>query len=350
MKIIVKNLFILFVWWCAETIMAQNLLIEDFLYDPVDSLENQGSWFRSGSNTEYNIKVVSVGLNYSDYVGSGKGNSCLIENSGNGDVLLHNLKSKVESGDLYMSFMFRTDSLAATMTEGYPICFDQGGPATNNNTRLFIKRESDAIFQLGVSKYGESTSYINANFEIGKTYLIVLKYSYLAGTDNDVSSLYVFETGIPALEPAQPDASNNHGEDMPDQGQISLSNNYAQSGLEGCKIFIDGIRVGTSWETSVLSMISSLESNHDKDQLAFQFYPNPITVHTTIRIHTPYSGEAQLIVFDTNGRPMENLNLSFPTSGTYDIPWNKGLYSPGEYFCKLKFGAKELTHKLLIQN
>ncbi|MGB5031518.1 MAG: hypothetical protein WBO76_05350, partial [Saprospiraceae bacterium] len=88
MKIIYLCLFITLS--STLTSFSQNVLTEDFNFKPVDSLENSGLWGQSGINTNYNIKVVSPGLEYLGYVGSGKGNSCLISNSGTGDIVYRN--------------------------------------------------------------------------------------------------------------------------------------------------------------------------------------------------------------------------------------------------------------------
>lgn len=84
-------------------ISAQNLFTEDFIYAPVDSLENSGEWFRSGIDLEYNIKVVSPGLEYKDYAGSGRA-ELFYFHSGNGDVLYHHFSEPVTSGAAYLSF------------------------------------------------------------------------------------------------------------------------------------------------------------------------------------------------------------------------------------------------------
>ncbi|MFZ1323038.1 MAG: hypothetical protein WAT71_15880, partial [Ignavibacteria bacterium] len=63
-------LLVLFTMSINIDLFSQNLLTEDFIFSPADSLENLGNWNRSGLNTEFNIKVVSPGLDYTGYVGS----------------------------------------------------------------------------------------------------------------------------------------------------------------------------------------------------------------------------------------------------------------------------------------
>ena len=100
-----KNIYLALIIVLAFCVngFSQNVLTEDFNFMPVDSLENSGLWGRSGINTNYNIKVVSPGLEYLGYVGSGKGNSCLISNSGNGDIVYRNFTEPITSGSVYMS-------------------------------------------------------------------------------------------------------------------------------------------------------------------------------------------------------------------------------------------------------
>lgn len=328
---------------------GQNQITEDFIYPPVDSLENSGNWYKSGIDSKYNIKVVGPGLEYKDYVGSGRGNCCLLTNSGNGDVLYHNFSKAITTGSAYLSFMFRMDNLPSSVTKGYCIGYNPNTGGTNINTSLHINRLSDTTFSLGVQKtINEEIDYVSTLFKIQKTYLIVLKYSFIPGSDNDVSSLYVFDKEVPATEPNIPMASTVDGGDYTGQGSVVLLNNYAQSGLNGCYILLDGIRVGNSWASSVLNPISSTQSVAEPSKLTSSHYPNPFQRMTTISYQIPSKGNVQINIYNETGELCAALLNEEQESGTHEIEWNADGFVAGIYLCKIKFNSIETVQKLFL--
>ena len=74
---LVKNTFValLLILLNNNITISQTLFIENFNFSVRDNLELVGGWFNSGSNTPNNVKVVTPGLTYPGYLGSGVGNS-----------------------------------------------------------------------------------------------------------------------------------------------------------------------------------------------------------------------------------------------------------------------------------
>lgn len=345
MKIFYLSLFITL----SSTLngFSQNVLTEDFNFKPADSLENSGEWYRSGLNTNYNIKVVSPGLEYLGYVGSGKGNSCLISNSGNGDIVYRNFTEPITSGSVYMSFMLKLDSLPTTFTQGYCISYNPNTGGTNLNTALHIKRLSTATFDLGVRKLS-SIAYANSVYNVNKTYLVVLKYSIINGMANDSSSLYVFENGVPTAEPLKPLSSTRDGDDYTGQASVYINNNYAQSGLEGCRIFIDGIRVGNSWSTSVLAVPSSVSSPESNSSTRIEIVPNPFQHSTRIKYQIPTRSLVNINVFNASGMHCTELLNEFQEGGHHEIEWSPGELPNGVYSCTIQFNEHQWNKKLIV--
>ncbi len=340
------SLNLLFVAILINSTFAQNVLTEDFFYNPVDSLEKSGLWERTGLNTEYNIKVVTPGLEYPGYVGSGEGNSCLISNSGNGDFVYKNFSQSITTGAAYMSFMFRVDNLPSTVTLGDCIAFNPYNGGTNLYTRFNIRRLSDSAFELGISK--RSWKFINDSFEINKTYLVVLKYSMIDGVENDTASLFVFANGVPASEPTQPMAYDTYGEDYSGPGSVYLNNNYAQTGMKGCSLFIDGIRVGNSWESSVLSPVTSTKSVYSTAKLLNENYPNPFGRNTTIKFDLPSNGFVRVDVYNESGMICTNLFRGNLQSGSHEMDWNATGFAAGIYTCKIQFNGVSISNKMVV--
>lgn len=325
---------------------SQNLLTEDFMYKPLDSLENSGNWTRSGINSPFNITVVAPGLEYKDYVGSGRGNSCRITNDGEGDILQWFFSPDVTSGSVYLSFMFQVDSLPPTVTQGYFICLNPNTGGTYLNTNLYIKRLSSNTFDIGVRK-STLVSYLNATYDVGKTYLGVLKYSFVNGADNDIASVYVFESGLPSTEPGQALASTADGPDFTGQRFVILSNNYAQGGMKGIDVRVDGIRLGTSWETSVMAMLSSVTTEKTNASFYIRNAPNPFTQTTTIEYRIPQRGFVNLQLTDASGKPIAELVNTLMEGGEHTLDYNAAGLPAGMYTCKLLWNGLAVSDQMI---
>ncbi|MBK9632755.1 MAG: T9SS type A sorting domain-containing protein [Saprospiraceae bacterium] len=344
-----KKLYIVFSFILCIALQAhsQNLLTEDFLYAPIDSLENSGNWFRSGANSQFNISVQSPGLEYPNYIGSNKGNHCVITNAAEGDILFHNLSKAVTTGSVYLSLLHKIDSLPTTITQGYAISLNPNDGSTNLNTQLYIKRLSDSTFNFGIRKT-DRISYGTTVYNIHQTYLAVLKYTFVPGLDNDEASLYVFEQGVPILEPSIPVASTISGIDFNGQGSVCLTNNYAQYGMKGCNVKIDGIRVGTSWETSVLAPISSTKSTSLLSNLIqLECSPNPFYQSTTFAFQIPQNGLVKINILNASGLVVRELLNETMESGNHKIELNANDLPTGLYHCAIQHNGLVISKRII---
>ncbi len=341
--LLLKIIFLLTLFPC----FAQNVLTEDFMFAPADSLEKSGEWERSGINTEFNVKIIAPGLEYKDYIGSGRGNCIKISNEGNGDIVYRNFSSPITTGACYMSFMLRVDSLPETFTQGYCISFNPNTGGTNLNTALHIKRLSDSSFQLGVRKlsfvdYGSSIFYVH------KTYVTVLKYTIITGSNNDSSSMYVFSTGVPQIEPNAPFAATIEGDDYTGQASVYINNNYAQDGLKGGDIKIDGIRVGTSWESSVLAPLTRLSDPQKDQHLTMDIYPNPVQNLTHIRYQLAMKGRVKIQLFNAAQVLYGVLYNGIQEAGTYELPFNAIQLPAGTYTFRLEWNGHSISKTIQL--
>lgn len=330
----------------AGTSHSQTLLKDDFLYNPIDSLEGTGGWYRSGVNTPYNIKVVSPGLTYAGYAGSGRGNTVLFSNSAEGDILFHNLTVQ-SSGSVYLAFMVRVDSLGANATQGYITGFNPNA-GTSLSSSLQIRKVTSGTFNFGIRKRLAST-YSSTAYNTGTTYLAVIKYSFVSGsTTNDSAKLFIFSSGVPSSEPASPTVFNKDTLDMTNIGSVYITNNYAQGSLNGSGFKIDGIRIGTSWATSVLSSVSQISLEHPQSYSLSQNFPNPFNPSTSIIYAVPQRGNVTLRVFDALGREAGTLVNEVQSPGTYKAEWNGEGLSSGLYYYRLTSGTYSETKRMML--
>ena len=82
--------------------------------------------------------------------------------------------------------------------------------------------------------------------------------------------------------------------------------------------------------------------------LALNLYPNPTENEATIEFFIQEKGIAEIVMFDPSGAINEVV-----TKKEYEAGWHKVLvkcnnYSSGIYICKLSFGNKTISNKLIL--
>ncbi len=340
-----KSLILFFLF--SVQVFSQILFVEDFNYPVSDSLEGIGGWNRSGLNSQYNIKVVTPGLTFSGYSGTGVGNSAFFSNNPDGDIVLINFTTQ-NTGNLYMSCMIRVDSMSLTGTAGYNLGFDQAGGTTNINTQLYIQKVTSTTFRFGIRKKS-SVTYTLGTYNINTTYLAVVKYSFIAGADNDSSKIYIFSSSIPAAEPNTPDAFATSGTDLPDIGQVVLSNMYSQgNGLNLSSVKVDGIRVSTSWVTLGLTGFEQTSSTVPGGFYLGQNFPNPFNPVTNIYFSLPKQQRVKLVILNILGQQVDELINDDLGAGTYKLRFDASKLSSGVYVYRLQSEDYNDSRKMLL--
>jgi len=84
-----------------------------------------------------------------------------------------------------------------------------------------------------------------------------------------------------------------------------------------------------------------------------QNYPNPFNPETTIRFNLPTSAQAQLVVYDVNGRAVRTLVNGLLNSGSHEISWNAtdnagNVLPSGMYIYRLSAGQLTATGKMVF--
>ncbi len=211
---------------------AQLLYEENFDYPAGDLITNHGWTAHSGGGSQA-ITVNAGGLTFTGYPGSGIGNAALVDNTGEDDNHVFAVQS---AGVVYTAFMVNV----VTTSAGY--FFNLGGDpiSTTYRGRVFV----DATNHFGVSVGNSTGTYATGTYTNGTTYLLVLKYEIVAGTNNDIVSLFVFDSAIPSSEPAVPTVGPLTDGTLSDinPGSVALRQYSATQNF-----IVDGIRVGMTW-------------------------------------------------------------------------------------------------------
>lgn len=298
---------------------SQILLTENFSYTANDSLTANGwTWISSYVNT---ILVATGNLTYSGYTNSGIGNNVRLRNNGQDVYRQHD---SVNTNSIYVSFLLRVDSVQAT--GDYFFALLPSTSSSNYTMRTFLKT-SGAGFQIGISKSTEAVTYAPATYNLGTTYLVVVKYTFNSGTNQDDQlSLFVLSGAIPGTEPA-PVAGPITGTqvDSPNISRIVLRQGSATNAPT---LNIDGFSVFRTWGNLVgITPITEVAENFSLSQN----YPNPFNPSTKINFSIPERSFVTLKVYDMLGKEvMELVNNNF-SAGTYAVDMNANGLSTGIY-------------------
>lgn len=222
--------------------LASQLLVDDFDYTVGSNLTDNG-WVqvRSGNS----IAVEDEELDELGYPGAGIGGAITLEL---GDQSVKRVFTEQDTGAVYVSFLIRVIDASTTTDTGLFFWLGVMDSTIFNRTLSILanKNDSDEL-RFGLSGGGgfSATDYV---FELDKTYLMVVRYQFNAGEDDDQISLWV----DPEIEPAEPpaDLTRTVSSDASEIAEIILTGEDSSNVPPTAQI--DSLRVETGWLPAVL--------------------------------------------------------------------------------------------------
>jgi hypothetical protein len=220
--------------------LATSLLTEDFSYTTGTALTTNG-WTAHdpGGATPNPVLITSPGLTYSGYAGSGIGNAVTLATSGE-DVSRE--FPAANSGTVYASALV---NVASSQTGGGYFFHLMNAGTTTFRGRLFVRKDvATTNFAFGIARTNGTPVYTATNYVPGTTYLVVVKYTFVAGLSNDVVELFVDPTPGGA-EPAATLVATDA--DSTEPAQLSAVAVRQGTASSAPAVQVDGIRVATTW-------------------------------------------------------------------------------------------------------
>ncbi|MEO6695710.1 MAG: T9SS type A sorting domain-containing protein [Ignavibacteria bacterium] len=226
---------------------------ENFDYPVGDPITLHG-WTSNGNPNA--LLVVAPGLEFPCYVGSGIGNALALNT--NGPDASKFLSSKITSGSAYVSCMVR---FSAAQTGDYFLSL--GDSTTNFSSEIgrVYAKDSAGKIAFGLNKAGNNNEiYTPAQYFLNTTYVVLLKYTFVPGANNDLVSLFVFNDCPPLFEPLPTLGPMGLGiNDLPHVGKVTVVQGAAS---KAPTLIIDGIYADRSYENSALPVeLTSFYSN-----------------------------------------------------------------------------------------
>ena len=237
----------------GTTANAERLLTENFEYE-LGNLYSQGGWLKYGTQAAGPVQVIDNALTYPDYQDKTVGKAVHLTQVASGEDLMRAVsETAISSGKVYLSALVKVNAVA---DDQYFLAFIQPTSAgivdkktPPENTRLIASKGSvDGKFVFKISRNSATLFESTEEFELGKTYLVVMSYEFKEGTKNDVVQLWV-NPAVASTEP-QPNAAINSathtGADMKSFQAIELRQGSSATKV-GPEVIVDAIRVGTAW-------------------------------------------------------------------------------------------------------
>lgn len=249
-----RLLFLFLATLCVQAASAQLILKERFDY-PVGNITDNDAWIAYASAGSQPVQVVEGGLQFDGYNFSDTDGKALRLNptaQGTEDVYTQ-FSATVGTGSLYLSFLLKVDETTPS-TNTSPMDFLNLSSSTRNTNRgrlAAIETSSDTyklriIWGVNNAEYSETSR----TFNYGETYLIVMKYERFPGVNDDVISLYAFDSAPSFTEPGSADIApfGYAGEIDPTYVNLQqLGQTSSPTTTTPQDITIDGMAAGRSW-------------------------------------------------------------------------------------------------------
>jgi len=230
---------VLFTWSAPS--WSQTLFVENFDYPAGNNLTDHG-WTQFESGADF-VTVAATGLSYTGYPSSGVGNAALLDAAG--QAVTKSFPQQT-SGSFYVSFLVNVaDAITVATNFAYPLGLGRNGNSGVWARFWVVKNSSTSALKFGLAQFTETETFTNFDYALNTTYLIVIKYTIVAGANNDQASLFVFsDPTLPATEPQTPTigplTSGGLDPDFPDI--VILRQRDAANNIR-----IDGIQMGLTW-------------------------------------------------------------------------------------------------------
>jgi hypothetical protein len=279
-----KRFLALLLWgWAIQSQGQTTLLVENFDHLAGSEIRNFG-WFAHSAGATNPLQVSNFGLTLANtnYYGNNIGNAVLVNNTGSDEN--KPFGSYIDSGSVYASFLLKPTGTVTSDGSGFFFHFaqysDPANPIFTSVSTAFRARtfmasgSSPAHFRLGLTFNAAAVpttvgTDLTSDLDTSKTYLVVVKYTFIAGPDNDEVSLYLFSEGDSiASEPTNPTLGPFTGtaaDAVSLQGVALRQYNAAQ------RIAVDGIYVRTNWDLEA----SNVSVRHNQMRSTVNIYPNP---------------------------------------------------------------------------
>ncbi|MDE7026175.1 MAG: choice-of-anchor D domain-containing protein [Paramuribaculum sp.] len=239
---------------------ATVFLDENFSYD-AGELYNQGNWLRHSKNTNEPIQLVNPALTYEGYQNEATGFSAKL--IGTDATTAHERLQKqfsdegIITGSVYAAALFNVTEAPSDDVYFFTLCqrgakADAGIIDTKSGSeyaRVFASPGStDGKFKLGLSKNGSAPQATSDELELNTTYLVVIKYTFIDGSNNDELVMWINPADHDSEPQADLTADSSKADVSTSFGLQGVTLRQGSTGMKiGPNVLVDAVRVTDSW-------------------------------------------------------------------------------------------------------
>ncbi|WP_291114111.1 T9SS type A sorting domain-containing protein [Flavobacterium sp. UBA6135] len=306
-------------------------------YDGMDypsgtALQNQTGW--TALNTGDDLEIVTGSLNYSGLQAS-TGNKLAFGGAG---IDAGKDFTSQTANTVYFSILLNVTDLTATTstTGGYIAGFVQGTGTTFGGT-LWLNKVSESTYNIGVNPRttAANTVYSSATYNTNTTYLVVISYTFVDGTGNDVVKIWINPSSLGSTEPTANATATNTGTDLTSVSRLLVRQGSA---TDTPNVELDEFRIGTTWAEVTPEATANV---NDNAIAGLKIYPNPIAGNT-LYVSSDLFGEKTVAVYDVLGKRILSSKVA-------NDAVNIGTLNKGVYIVKVTQEGKTATRKLVVQ-
>lgn len=237
---------------------------ENFNYASGTNLRDYWYYIGPLGNENY-VKITDESLTFPQYAGSGIGKAALLDITGPELTWQFIEFTGFSTGSVYTSFMVKVESAEPAGAKFADIGNSVIIPTRYFTTGGVFVKDSSGNIAFGVSKNSASPPvYTNASYLTGNVYLIVLKYMFMPGSNNDSLNLFVFSESAPNHEPLPVLKAIPDYPDIPDVGSFEIIMGI----LNSPRLIIDGIYMRNFWDETILPVeLSSLIAYPEENRI-----------------------------------------------------------------------------------
>jgi Secretion system C-terminal sorting domain len=227
------------------------LLDENFDYQLGVLTSVSSNWSEQPSGST-DIEVILGNLSFPNYSSSDVGNKIALDGgaSSRSGVVCPFTAQANDGTTVYFSFLLNvtgTTDMDLNTSNGDYFGNFQNSALSVIRASIYVKQGiDDTKYEIGLAKSSSSSlTWYSTELDVVSTYLIVVAYSFISGTNNDLVKLWV-NPDLMGIEPPA-DISINSGANAEDISYIQFRQNPSSGDME-----IDGIRVADSWSLAPL--------------------------------------------------------------------------------------------------
>jgi hypothetical protein len=222
--------------------ISQSLLVDDFTgLTTATNLAGQSSWTKGGTGPDATVQNTTP-LTYPGYNGGGA-EYVLMPSASATTSRVYKSFATTTAGTNTFYYSFLLNLSAVTATGDYFITLGDPATGTSYFGRVFAK-SNGAGYNLGLTKLANvaSASFGSTVFNLNETYLIVVRYTFVAGTTND--EVYIWVNPSLAAEPSTASALTSITTTGSDPTNTSVGNFHWHNRTVNNPVgSFDGIRV-----------------------------------------------------------------------------------------------------------